>query len=106
MTGVQTCALPIYGAAVSVWGSTSNAYGNKSTRQSLLFHPDAFGLACVDLPKPESATYCVRVRSPRLNIPIRLIQFYNGSTDQELYRLDILFGWAVLRDQFACRVVG
>ena len=41
-----------------------------------------------------------------LNIPIRLIQFYNGSTDQELYRLDILFGWAVLRDQFACRVVG
>ena len=91
MTGVQTCALPIYA---------------KTTRQSLLFHPDAFGLACVDLPKPESATYCVRVRSPRLNIPIRLIQFYNGSTDQELYRLDILFGWAVLRDQFACRVVG
>ena len=99
-------ALPVDGAAVSVWGSTSNAYGNKSTRQSLLFHPDAFGLACVDLPKPASATYCVRVRSPKLNIPIRLIQFYNGSTDQELYRLDVLFGWATLRDQFACRVVG
>ena len=80
--------------------------GNKATRQSLLFHPDAFGLACVDLPKPASATYCVRVRSPKLNIPIRLIQFYNGSTDQELYRLDVLFGWATLRDQFACRVVG
>ena len=99
-------ALPTNGSAVSVWGSTSNAYGNKSTRQSLLFHPDAFGLACVDLPKPASATYCVRVRSPKLNIPIRLIQFYNGSTDQELYRLDVLFGWATLRDQFACRVVG
>ena len=100
-------ALPQADALVYFWGvSGATTYNAKTARESLLFHPDAFGLACVDLPKPESATYCVRVRSPRLNIPIRLIQFYNGSTDQELYRLDVLFGWAVLRDQFAVRVMG
>ena len=100
-------ALPQADALMYFWGvSGATTYNSKSTRESLLFHPDAFGLACVDLPKPASATYCVRVRSPKLNIPIRLIQFYNGSTDQELYRLDVLFGWATLRDQFACRVVG
>ena len=99
-------SLPQVSAAVAFWGVTDTSLNAKTTRQSLLFHPDAFGLACVDLPKPASATYCVRVRSPKLNIPIRLIQFYNGSTDQELYRLDVLFGWATLRDQFACRVVG
>ena len=99
-------ALPVDAAAVYVWGKQDNTYASKTARQSLLFHPDAFGLACVDLPKPESATYCIRVRSPRLNIPIRLIQFYNGATDQELYRLDVLYGWATLRDQFAVRVVG
>lgn len=99
-------AVPLTGAKVYVWGKNDNTYSAKVQRESMLFHPSAFQLCSIDLPKPESAMYCVRVRSPRLNIPIRLIQFYNGATDQELYRLDILFGWAAVRPDFACRVVG
>lgn len=97
-------AFPQADASVYFYGATANTYSEKSTRTSLLFHPDAFGLCCVDLPKPESANYCVRVRDPKLDIAIRLIQWYNGSSDEELYRLDVLFGWATLRPDFACRI--
>jgi len=99
-------AVPLNTAKVYVWGKNDNTYSGKSQTESLVFHPDAFSLVAVDMPKPESAVYCVRVRSPRLNIPIRLIQFYNGAMDQELYRLDVMFGWAATRPNFACRVVG
>jgi len=60
----------------------------------------------VDMPKPESAVYCVRVHSERLNIPIRLIQFYNGQSDQELFRLDILAAAALTRPNFGVKIVG
>ena len=47
---------------------------------------------------------CTRVRSKKLNVPLRMIQWYNGTQDTELYRLDVLFGWSVLRPTFAARV--
>lgn len=99
--------VPANDADVAVWGDTTpTTLSGLAYSQSVLFHPDAMTLCAVDLPKPESAVYCVRVRSPRLNIPIRLIQYYNGNSDQELFRLDILAGAALTRPQFACRIVG
>ncbi len=91
-------ALPTGTPAIVFLGATGVTGTN-----NVVFHKDAFGLVCVDLPKPEGVN-CTRVRSKKLNVPLRMIQWYNGTQDTELYRLDVLFGWSVLRPTFAARV--
>lgn len=91
-------ALPSGTPAIVFLGATGVVGTN-----NVVFHKDAFGLVCVDLPKPEGVN-CTRVRSKKLNVPLRMIQWYNGTQDTELYRLDVLFGWSVLRPTFATRV--
>jgi len=91
-------ALPTATPAIVFLGATGVVGTN-----NVVFHKDAFGLVCVDLPKPEGVN-CTRVRSKKLNVPLRMIQWYNGTQDTELYRLDVLFGWSVLRPTFAARV--
>lgn len=93
-------ALPAVNAAL-----TPLAAADKVSPTNVVFHKDAFGLICADLPKPDGVP-CTRVRSKKLNIAIRMIQWYNGTQDTELYRLDVLFGWGILRPTFACRVQG
>ena len=99
-------AVPTSGAAVYVYGLQNNTYSNKASNADLVFHRDAFGLVSVDLPKPDSAVFATRVRSKKLDISMRLVQFYNGTTDKELYRIDLLAGAAVFRPKWACRVQG
>jgi hypothetical protein len=91
-------ALPASGLAIVFNGAASTVGTN-----NVVFHKDAFGLVAVDLPKPEGVP-CTRVRSKKLNIPFRLINWYNGTQDTELYRLDLLMGTSVLRPTFAARV--
>jgi len=93
-------ALPISTAAITFLSAPS-----KVSPANMVFHKDAFGLVCVDLPKPEGVNV-TRVRSKKLNVAIRMLQWYNGTQDTELYRLDVLFGWTVLRPTFAVRVQG
>jgi hypothetical protein len=93
-------ALPLSTAAV-----TFLSVASKVSPANMVFHRDAFGLVCADLAKPDGVQ-ATRVRSKKLNIPIRMIKWYNGTQDTELYRLDVLFGWSVLRPGFACRVQG
>lgn len=99
-------ALPVNDAQVYVYGKADATYATKKSITDLVFHRDAFALVTVDLPKPESAVFATRVKSRKSDISMRMIQFYNGNTDQELYRLDVLFGWALARPGFACRVQG
>lgn len=98
-------AVPLTTAKVYVYGKNDATYSAKVSPQNLVFHKDAFGLVCVDLPKPEGVN-AIRVRSKKLNIAIRMIDWYDGRGDQSLMRLDILFGAAVLRPTFAARVAG
>lgn len=99
-------AVPTSSAAVYVYGLQNNTYSNKASNADLVFHKDAFGFVSVDLPKPESAVFATRVRSKKLDISMRLVQFYNGLTDKELYRIDLLAGVAAYRPNWACRVQG
>ena len=99
-------AVPVNDAAVYVYGKNDNTYSNKVTNADLVFHRDAFGLVSVDLPKPESAVFATRIRSKNLDISMRLVQFYNGLTDKELYRIDVLAGSALFRPKWAVRVQG
>jgi hypothetical protein len=93
-------ALPAANAAITPLSAAS-----KVSPTNVVFHKDAFGLICVDLPKPDGIEVA-RVRSKKLNIALRMIKWYNGTQDTELYRLDVLYGWGILRPTFACRVQG
>lgn len=100
-------ALPANNAPIYVYGKNDNTYSAKQTNTDIVMHRDAFALVTIDMPKPQSCYFCTRIKSRVLkNISFRLIQWYNGQEDSELYRIDMMSGWALARPSFACRVQG
>jgi P22 coat protein - gene protein 5 len=75
-----------------------------ATPQGLAFHRDAFTLACADLPLPGGTDMAARASDKQLGLSIRIVRQYDISTDQWPCRLDILYGWAALRPELACRI--
>lgn len=97
-------ALPQTSALVYVFGANqATTYSGKVSPLNVVFHKDAFCLASADLAPVPGST---RMRSSKLDFSIRVSDFWDGRTDDRLYRLDVLFGWATLRPQFACKVMG
>lgn len=93
------------GIAIYVFDTTTMANVNaKATPQGLAYHRDAFCLACADLPLPGGTDMAARASDKQLGLSIRLVRQYDISTDQWPCRLDILYGWAALRPELACRV--
>jgi hypothetical protein len=75
-----------------------------SSPMGLAFHRDAFTLACADLPQVGGTDMCVRVSDKQLGLSLRLVRQYNIDSDQLVCRLDILYGWSVLRPELAVRI--
>lgn len=100
-------ALPQADALVYFYG-TSQTSGNAGLvcPTSAVFHRDAFLLACADLPKVGPSELCSRIKSKVSDISFRMIKYYDGRNDDELYRLDVLYGVALLRPNHAVRVLG
>lgn len=92
-------AAPVDGAAITVLGAA-----NTISPQGMAFHKDWITLACADLPLPGGVDMAARVSDRQLGMSVRLVRAYNISTDQFPCRLDILYGWAPLRPEIACRV--
>ncbi len=92
---------PADNAAITVVGAAST-----STSQGLLHHKDAFTLAMADLPLPQGTDMAARVSDSQLGMSIRMIRDYDITTDKFPCRLDVLFGWAALRPELACRIQG
>jgi hypothetical protein len=98
--GSQTVdAGPADNAALTFLGAEST-----QSPQGLAHHKDAFTLAMADLPLPQGTDMAARVSDDQLGMSIRLIRDYDISTDKFPCRLDVLFGWATLRPELACRV--
>src|SRR3990167_4421767 len=94
-------ALPADDALITVVGAASQA-----SPQGLAFHRDAFTLVCADLPLPGGVDMAARISDPQLGLSIRMIRAYDINTDNFPCRLDILYGWATLRPELACRIQG
>jgi len=93
------------GVAIKVFDTATMANVTaKVTPQGLCFHRDAFCLVCADLPLPGGTDMAARASDKQLGLSIRLVRQYDISTDQWPCRLDILYGWAPLRPELACRV--
>ena len=86
-------------AAVTMLGTTSLTFPT-----GLMYHRDAFTFATAELPMMADAARCVRRTYD--GISLRLWQASDIRNDEMLTRLDILYGWAAIRPEWACRLVG
>ncbi|MEN6337358.1 MAG: P22 phage major capsid protein family protein, partial [Phycisphaerales bacterium] len=98
-------ALPLTTAAVTIFGAAAT-YSAKTSPANLVIHRDALAFVASDLPMTTSSDLQRRVRDKDLGLSIRLSRYWDGVNDDLLFRLDVLCGWAVLRDKFGCRVQG
>lgn len=84
---------------VTFIGSASTSYA-----QNLVFHKNAFALCIVPMVVPPGA-YDV-ARESYAGTSVRMIPFYNGSSDVSTMRLDVLYGIKALDPRLATRISG
>ncbi len=89
--------LPVTTNAVTPFGLASTAY-----RNALAYHRDAFAFVTADLPKMEDAAKCTVANDEGMSV--RVWQGSDIRNDELLMRIDILYGYAALRPEWACRV--
>jgi hypothetical protein len=94
-------AMPVDGAAITVLGAA-----NTVSPANLIYHQNAFTLASADMPLPGGVDMAARVASKHLGISVRLIRAYDIVNDIFPCRLDVLYGWAAIYPELACRQQG
>lgn len=92
-------SFPQSGAAVTMFGSASTQYP-----QNLVYHRDAIAFATADLVMPSGVD--MGARKNHNGISIRIIRQYDINNDRLPCRLDVLYGYKVIRPEMACRVWG
>ena len=92
-------AMPATTAAVTFFGTASKTYV-----QPLMYHKEAFQFVTADLPLMDDAAKCVRRMQDGLSM--RVWQASDIRNDELLMRIDILYGMAALRPEWACRLSG
>jgi hypothetical protein len=90
--------LPGASAAVTIVGSITEPYP-----QNLAFHKNAFALVTVPIEMPHNVW---GARETYNGLSIRIIKDYNVDTDEEICRLDVLYGVKTLYPELACRIWG
>ncbi len=94
-------AVPADNAPITVYGASGLVYAT-----NLVHHRDAFVMASADLPLPKGVDMAARVADPESGLSVRMIRDYDVVNDLFVTRLDVLYGWALLYPQLACRVAG
>lgn len=84
---------------VTFLGSASTSYA-----QNLVFHKNAFALCVVPMVAPPGAVDVAR--ESYKGTSVRLIPFYNGSSDVSTFRLDVLYGVKAIDPRLATRISG
>ena len=92
-------SFPQAGAAVTMLGSASTAYP-----QNLIYHRDAITFATADLLMPRGVD--MASRKVYNGISIRIVRQYDINNDRLPCRLDVLYGYKVIRPPMACRLWG
>jgi len=72
--------------------------------QNLVFHRNAFTLATADLELPDGVHFAGRASDKENGLSIRVVRQYTINNDSIPTRLDVLYGWAPLYPELACRV--
>lgn len=92
-------ALPVSGAAVTFLGAASTQYP-----QNLIYHRDAISFATADLLLPQGVD--MASRQVHNGISLRIVRQYDINNDRLPCRIDVLYGYSVIRPQMAVRLWG
>lgn len=93
-------------AALSFWGTTTTSMDGIVSSQGIALRKEAFALAFADLPLPRGVEEAARANDSEIGMSMRMVTQYTVNNDAMPTRCDILYGWAGLYRNFACRVVG
>jgi len=96
-------ASPAASAAVTPYniGVSSNS---TYSPQNIIMHRNAFTLAIADLELPEGVHFAGRASDKEIGLSMRIVRQYTVNNDSIPTRLDVLYGWAPLYPELACRV--
>ena len=72
--------------------------------QNIIMHRNAFTLACADLELPDGVHFAGRASDKEIGLSMRVVRQYTINNDSIPTRLDVLYGWAPLYPELACRV--
>jgi hypothetical protein len=93
-------------SVTSPGASTVTPFNNTGvvSPQNIVMHRNAFCLAVADLVLPEGVHFSGRASDKELGLSIRVVRQYTINNDSIPTRLDVLYGWAPLYPELACRV--
>ena len=98
-TGATLATTDFNSKTLTFIGAASTSYV-----MPLMYHKEAFQFVTADLPLMDDAAKCVRRVQDGLSM--RVWQASDIRNDEQLMRIDILYGMAALRTEWACRMVG
>ena len=98
-TGADLTVSSLTTAIVRLTGGPASSYA-----QPLMYHRDAYTFATCALPLMDDAIRCV-VKTYD-GISLRVWEASDIRNDEKLTRIDILWGTAAIRPQWACRLIG
>jgi hypothetical protein len=92
-------SLPAASAAITMLGTAATAYP-----QNIVYHKDAITFATADLLMPTGVH--MASRQVHNGISLRLVTQYDINNDRMPTRIDVLYGYSVIRPEMACRLWG
>ena len=92
-------SFPQDGAAITFLGAASGTYA-----QNLVYHKDAITFATADLLLPQGVD--MASRQVHNGISLRVVRQYDINNDRMPCRIDVLYGYGVIRPQMAVRMWG
>lgn len=92
-------AAPADNAAITVRGTGATAYP-----QNMGFHKNAFALVTVPLELPDGASF--KARESYNGLSMRVVKDYDIANDEDIIRLDILYGVKSIYPELATRLWG
>lgn len=90
---------PADNAAITVLGTAGSVYP-----QNIGFHKNAFALVTVPLEMPDGAAFKARESADGLSV--RVVKDYDIDSDEDIIRMDILYGWKSIYPDLATRLWG
>ncbi len=84
---------------ITMLGSAATQYA-----QNLVYHKDAITFATADLLLPQGVD--MAARAVHNGISLRVVRQYDINNDRMPCRIDVLYGYSVIRPQMACRIWG
>ena len=92
-------AAPADNAALAPMGTEGAAYD-----QNMVFHRNAFALVSCPLEMPDGAAF--KARESHKGLSIRVVKDYDITNDEDVIRLDILYGVKAIYPDLATRISG